>query len=142
MSDSEELKGVSPPSQPQAEEPSPEAPSGSGEGYWNIFIVAVLLFLLGVIGILVYGLYSQGGRSAMQNPAAITLSVPQEKIYLAAMTEYLCPCGACDLVFIECHCPTAQQAKLAVRRQLKRGATEGEITQLLEAAFKARRVGP
>lgn len=111
-------------------------------GYWNLLIVFVLVFLLGVIGILVYGLYSQGGRSAPSapSPEAIVLTVAQEKIYLAAMTEYLCPCGACDLVFIDCHCPTAQQVKLAVRETLKRGASEPEIVRLLEETFQAERL--
>ncbi len=117
--------------------------SAAGSSRWNFLIYPVLIFLLGVIGILTYGLYSQGNRAQAPapDPAAITLTVPQEKIYLATMTEYLCPCGACDLVFIECHCPTAQQVKLAIRQQLKRGATEEEVVRLLEGTFKAKRVG-
>ncbi len=135
MSESEEPKVVQPeqPTQPDS------APGGSR---WSFLIYIVLIFLLGVIGILTYGIYNQGGRTQAQDPAAIALAIPQEKIYLAAMTEYLCPCGACDLVFIDCHCPTAQQAKLAVRRSLKRGAIAEEITQLLEVTFKAGRVAP
>ena len=124
-------------------EPREEPEGGaSGGSRWNFLIYVVLIFLLGVIGILTYGLYSQGGRRAQQapSPESIVLTVPQEKIYLAAMTEYLCPCGSCELVFIDCHCPTAQQTKLAVRETLKRGASERDIARLLEETFQAERL--
>ncbi|GEM_PF-2323457 len=111
-------------------------------GYGNLLIVFVLVFLLGVIGILVYGLYRQGGRTARSapSPEAIVLTVAQEKVYLTAMTEYLCPCGSCDLVFIDCHCPTAQQVKLAAREALQRGASGPEVVRLLEVTFRAERL--
>ncbi len=120
-----------------------QSSSTAGSSRWNFLIYFILIFLLGVIGILTYGIYSQGNRAQAPapNPTSIALTVSQEKIYLATMTEYLCPCGACELVFIDCHCPTAQQVQLAVRQHLKDGATEEEIVHLLEGTFKAERAG-
>lgn len=135
MDEFEEPKELEP-----QESVQPEQPTGGGR--WNVLIYLVLIALLGVIGILTYGIYSQGERTQAQDPVTIALSVPQEKIYLAAMTDYLCPCGACDLTFIDCHCPTAQQVQLAVRQRLQDGATAGEVSQLLEVTFEAEKVRP
>ncbi len=94
-------------------------------------------FLLVVMLVLAFGLYSQRERELP--PEAIELSIPQEKVYVAVAGEYLCPCGACDEVFIDCHCPTALEAKKDMRKRLQEGATQGELEWYLQNVYKSER---
>lgn len=100
--------------------------------------------ILGAVGLIVlvvaYGIYSQSMKS--QAYAPIKLSVSQEKIYIATMTEYVCPCGSCDLVFMDCDCPLALKVQRDVRQLLARGATSPEIIRLLEDVYRATKGTP
>lgn len=95
--------------------------------------------ILGAVGLIVlvvaYGIYSQSMKS--QAYAPIQLSVPQEKIYIAAMSQYGCPCGSCDLVFMDCDCPLALNVQREVRQLLARGVTSQEVIRLLEDVYRA-----
>ena len=94
-------------------------------------------FLVVILLVLAYGLYSRNSRE--QPPEAIELSIPQEQIYQAVAGEYLCPCGACDEVFLECHCPTALKAKRDMRKRLQEGATQEELEWYLQNVYKSER---
>jgi len=99
--------------------------------------LALGAFLVVVLLVLTYGLYSQKERE--KPPEAIGLSIPQEQVYQAVAGEYLCPCGACDEVFIDCHCPTALQAKKDMRKRLQEGATQAELEWYLQTIYNSER---
>ncbi len=98
-------------------------------------IYAILGAVILMVLVVTYGIYSQNIKE--QAYAPIKLSVAQEKIYIAAMSEYGCPCGSCDLVFIDCDCPLALNVQREVRQLLARGATSPEIVRLLENVYRA-----
>lgn len=91
-----------------------------------------------VAAILAYGLHSQSIRE--QPPETISLSIAQERIFAKALGEYLCPCGACNEVFIECECPTALKVKKETRGRLQaEEATYEDIVWMLENIHKAKK---
>ncbi|HID11192.1 MAG TPA: hypothetical protein EYP17_07815 [Candidatus Latescibacteria bacterium] len=100
-------------------------------------VYAISGFLAVVMMVLVFGLYSQKERE--KPPEAIELSIPQEQVYQAVAGEYLCPCGACDEVFIDCHCPTALKAKKDMRKRLREGATQAELEWYLQNVYNSER---
>ncbi|MFQ6117016.1 MAG: hypothetical protein ACE5LQ_01980 [Candidatus Bipolaricaulia bacterium] len=94
-------------------------------------------FLAVVLLVLVFGLYSQ--RERERPPEAIELAISQEQVYQTVAGEYLCPCGACDEVFIDCHCPTALKAKKDMRKRLQEGATQAELEWYLQNVYNSER---
>ncbi|MFQ5794107.1 MAG: hypothetical protein ACE5JP_03545 [Candidatus Bipolaricaulia bacterium] len=88
-----------------------------------------------VVILLVVGLYNQNRREAP--PSTIQLSLDQEKVYVQAISEYKCTCDACDLVLIDCHCPTALDTQKDIRTRLADGATYEDIVFLLERIYGA-----
>ena len=96
-------------------------------------------FLVLVVAVLAYGLQSQKERN--RPPEAIALSIAQERTYAKALTEYLCPCGACNEDFYQCECSTALKVKKETRRRLQaEGATYDDIVWMLENVYKAKRM--
>jgi hypothetical protein len=91
-----------------------------------------------MFAILFYGLYSK--EKAQEPPEMIHLTIAQEKIYKETLSEYLCPCGACNEVFFSCECPTALKVKKETRKRLaKENASYRDIAWMLENLYKAKR---
>lgn len=90
-----------------------------------------------IVLVVAYGMYSQSIKDQARAP--VKLSVPQEKIYIVAMSAYGCPCGSCDLVFMDCDCPLALKVQREVRQRLAQGATSEEIVRLVEDVYRAKK---
>ncbi len=99
---------------------------------------AVLGFVILLFGVLAYGIYSKNRGSAP--PESIQLTIAQERIYVTVAQEYLCSCGACDLVLNDCTCPTALQTKKDLRKRIQEGASQEDLEWYLEQVYRARRV--
>lgn len=99
---------------------------------------AVLGFFVLLFGVLAYGIYSKNRGSAP--PEAIRLTLTQERLYAEVTQEFLCSCGACDLVLNECTCPTAIQTKKDLRQRIQENASKEDLEWYLEQVYRARRV--
>lgn len=119
----------------ESERETPREPTRQQSKPFGIYAVLAAAGL--IVLVVAYGIYSQSIKDQARAP--LKLSVPQEKVYIVAMSTYGCPCGSCDLVFMDCDCPLALKVQREVRELLARGATSQEIVRLLEDVYQAKK---